>query len=237
MRTLDPSQAPLLFDGSAVGAADEDPFRLILEFAQGYRDLIVADNADIAVHTPDRGKWTLDVAIASLFSLCTHWGRTGRPLAITCDDSKPLRATAHLLDGSPNDPIIARAETMTGRGAELGWRMSRPVSFADSRDHPALQIADLIAGAGVAVASSPGDPDIAAIASELLPHVHPHTVLPDHDHADVAANREAAVNWMILHHLAERARSKADPYEGLDEIYAAGEASWERDFKPHIQDS
>jgi len=114
--------------------------------------------------------------------------------------------------------------------------LRRQQAAARDRASP-RRIADLIAGAGVAVASSPGDPDIAAIASELLPHVHPHTVLPDHDHADVAANREAAVNWMILHHLAERARSKADPYEGLDEIYAAGEASWERDFKPHIQDS
>jgi hypothetical protein len=226
MRTLDPAKAPLLFGDVAVGPVEDDPFRLILKFAQAHRELIVADNAEIATETPDGGKWTLDVAIASLFSLCNHWGRTGRPLAITCDDSKPLRATAHLLDGSATDPIILRAQAMMENRETLGWRMARPVSFGDSRDHPALQIADIVAGAGTAVASSPGDPALREITEALMPHLHPHTVMPDFEHADFSSNREAAVNWLILHHLAERAEQGADPREGLAEVYRAAEISW-----------
>lgn len=220
MRTLDPDRAPLLFKaGVQSSQPGKDPFELILQFALGYRDIIVADNANIAVETPDQGKWTLDLSISALFSLCNHWGQTRRPLAITCDDSKPLKAMAHLLDGGANDPIIERARTVMGNKDVLGWKMARPVAFADSRNHPALQVADIAAGAVNAVVAGRGDPDLRVLTELVVPHLHEHAILPDFDIVDFSRNREAAVNWLMLYEMAKRAQAKADPYEGLRELY------------------
>lgn len=239
MRTLDPDRAPLLFnEGARASEPGKDPFELILQFALGYRDIIVADNANIAVETPDQGKWTLDLAISALFSLCNHWGQTGRPLAITCDDSKPLRAMAHLLDGSANDPIIQRAREVMGNKDLLGWKMASPVAFADSRNHPALQVADIAAGAVNAVIAGRGDPDLRDLAELVFPHLHEHAILPDFDIVDFNRNREAAVNWLMLYEMAKRAQTKADPYEGLHEMYYAAEVSWARgDFQDLVSQS
>ena len=65
MRTLDPSEAPLLFDPSRLADfADEDPFKIVVKFALGYRDIIVSDNQRMRVEVSDAGKWALDVSIA-----------------------------------------------------------------------------------------------------------------------------------------------------------------------------
>ena len=64
--------------------------------------------------------------------------------------------------------------------SHLGWKLLEPIAFVDSRDHPAIQLADVIAGPA-AVLFADG----------------PHSILPDFDIID-PANRSAAVNALIL---------------------------------------
>lgn len=142
MRTKNIADAPLLFDRSfpLMGTGDKrHPFELILRFASGYKSLIERDNATIEVQLADKGKWVLDLNASALWSHLNYWGRKGTPLDVRCDASKPLQSIVNDFKGDETDPAIIRARLM-GHREPLGWRLSRPVEFVDSRDHPAVQV-------------------------------------------------------------------------------------------------
>ena len=42
----------------------------------------------------DAGRWALDLSAAGLWSQLNHWGRTGKLLSVSCDESKPLKSIA-----------------------------------------------------------------------------------------------------------------------------------------------
>ncbi len=228
MRSRDPTDAPFLFDNPRPPLTEqgaEHPFESVLRFAYGYRDLIIADNANLNTVLPDGGRWTLDLSASGLWSHLNHWGRTGKLLSVRCDTSKPLEAIAAQFTGDDNDPGISRAR-MKHNPEPLGWKLLEPVAFADSRDHPAIQLADVIAGTTAALFSN-GLPGCDAIVENIGRHGHPHSILPDMDIID-PANRSAAVNVLILYDLAKRAERHGDPYENLQAMYHFAELSWAR---------
>lgn len=225
MRSLDPADAPLLFDPAQLGRiADDDPFKMIVKFAQGYRGAIVEDNRRMKVEASDAGKWALDVTIAGLWSLLNHWGATGRPLQVVCDDSKPLKALAGAFTGDANDPGIRRVREISGKDEPLGWRLAAPIAFADSRGSPGLQIADLVAGTVTQVAGRGGD-ELTALRERIDRHIHPHSVMVDFEVVRLGT-RETDVNWIALMELGERAMRGVDPAHGLAEFYRSAEESW-----------
>lgn len=231
MRTLDPASAPSLFDPDY--ALDPDnPFEMVRRFAQGYRRIILADNLGGLAMTDDGGRWTLDLGIAALWSLLSFFGASGQPLSVVCDESQPLEAVAKQLTNEEIAGIADFTAERFGRLEKLGWRLAQPISFADSRHHPSLQLADLAAGA--ATACLRGDLDrrgLAGIAEALDAHQHPHSIMPDYRVVD-PASREASVNWLILYGLGERAQRGEDPHFLLPELYAQAERSWDRgDFR------
>ena len=226
MRTLDPTEAPVLFDPARLeDLDDQDPFKMVIKFAQGYRDIIVSDNQRMRTDSEDRGKWVLDVSIAGLWSLLNHWGATGRPLRVTCDDSKPLMAQVEHITGGDDDPGIRRVREMGGSAEGYGWVLDRPIVFGDSRNHPALQVADLIAGAASRVVNQDPTASDQALRESLQRHVHKHSIMPDFDHVRLGT-REVDVNWLVLMELGERASRGDDPYAGLAEFYWAAERTW-----------
>jgi hypothetical protein len=96
MRSQNMNDAPLLFKKSILSPIQKDivddpfdPFELIVRFAHGYREIIVADNSQIGAELPDAGRWVLDLSACALWSHLNHWGRTGQPLGVWCDASKP----------------------------------------------------------------------------------------------------------------------------------------------------
>jgi hypothetical protein len=234
MRTLDPNLAPSLFD-PAQQLEPDNPFEMVRRFAQGYRDLILHDNLDGLPAMADGGKWTLDLGIASLWSLLSHFGAESHPLRVICDRSQPLEAAVASIGEDDISSISAYAENRFGKAAKLGWVPARPIGFGDSRDHPGLQLADLVASA--ATASLHGDIErrgLAPIVDALNEHIHPHSVMPDFDQLDLTS-RKAAVNWMILFGLGERAQRGEDPYALLPELYLEGERSFDRgEFKAMV---
>lgn len=226
MRTLDPSEAPLLFNPDRLGdMADDDPFKMVVQFAQGYRDIIIADNQRMRVETSDGGKWALDVSIAGLWSLLNHWGATGRPLNVTCDDSKPLKDQVAPLTGGDDDPGIRRALDISGNDEAFGWTLARPIAFGDSRDHPGLQVADLVAGAASRILTQDLNPALEGVRSALMRHIHKHSIMPDFDYVQLGT-REVDVNWIVLMELGQRAAKGLDPRTGLADFYAAAEKTW-----------
>ena len=229
MRTRDPKDAPFLFDNPRPPLSDtgtEHPLESVLRFTYGYRDIIVADNSQINSMKPDAGRWVLDLSASSLWSHLNYWGRTGRLLSVYCDASKPLKAIAPQFTGDESDPAIRRARA-NHNPEPLGWKLAEPIAFVDSRDHPAIQLADVVAGVFTVALFTKGLPGEDAIVDSISRHGHPHSILPDMDIID-PANRSAAVNALILYDLAKRAERHGDPYENLEAMYRMAEVSWVR---------
>ena len=229
MRSRDPADAPFLFDNPRpplTPEGTEHPFESVLRFAYGYREIITADNARLNSALPDSGRWTLDLSASGLWSHLNHWGRTGKLLSVRCDSSKPLAAVAEHFTGDDNDPGICQARSRHNP-EPMGWRLLEPITFADSRDHPAIQLADVIAGTTATLFSTGLPPGCDAIVENIVRHGHAHSVLPDMDIVN-PANRSAAVNALILYDLAKRAERQGDPYENLEAMYRAAEVSWVR---------
>ena len=80
-----------------------------------------------------------------------------------------------------------------GHAGPLGWRLLEPVQFVDSRNHPSIQLADIVAGAIVAVMTHGVSPGAEVISESLQRHVLDDSILPDLDVIDLK-NRSAAAN-------------------------------------------
>jgi hypothetical protein len=227
MRSRNVEDAPLLFNKIRKPLSHdgmEHPFELVLRFAHGYQDRIIADNMLLEKTLPDAGRWTLDLSTSALWSHLNYWGRKGKPLRVRCDDSKPLAASFSGFTGDENDPGTIRAR-MAGHTGPLGYKLSEPVSFVDSRSHPAVQLADVFAGITV-FRLAHGIPDgFEDVIERINEHLLPDTILPDLEIIDLR-QRIPAVNSLILYDLAARAERGLDPYVNLGEMYRAAEISW-----------
>jgi hypothetical protein len=153
-------------------------------------------------------------------------GSTGKLLSVRCDASKPLQANIENFTGDEGDPGIWRARRFH-KPQRLGWKLEEPVAFVDSRDHPAIQLADVIASATVTIVKNDYPEEYRAVAEVLSPHVHKHSIMPDMDVVD-PSTRNALVNSVILFDLAKRAERQADPYRGLPVMYHMAEESFAR---------
>jgi Protein of unknown function (DUF3800) len=228
LRSLDPAKAPSLFGkGAHSQISDGDPLDWVLRFARACQREIEADNESIRRELPEEGKWLGDLATTSLWAHLNFWGSRGIPIALTCDISKPLIANVDNLTGDESDPGILRARRKSYTGS-LGWRLKRPVEFGDSKDHPALELADVIAGAAAFAIrrdiAKTGD--IAKLRGALHEHVLPQCILPDFAMFD-PNNKQAAVNTSILYRLAQKAERGLDLRVGLEEDYLVAEQAWE----------
>lgn len=227
MRSLDPADAPFLFDTvrpPLSGAGTEHPFENVLRFAYGYRDIIIKDNANLRTIVPESVPWTLDLSTTCLWAHLNHWGRSGKLLSVMCDESKPLKISAENMTGDADDPGIKRARQQGHKGP-LGWKLLQPIAFVDSKQHPSIQLADIFAGSAVACFSRRLPAGSDAIVEGIAEHGMGQSILPDYDHVNLA-NREVAVNAVIAYGLAERAGKGANPHQYLAELYRQAEISW-----------
>lgn len=229
MRSRNPKDAPLLFQRVGMPLKDDgtdDPFELVLRFAYGYRHRIIADNASLDTTMPDAGRWVLDLSASGLWSHLNYWGRQGQPLRVRCDVSKPIQSIVSHFTGDSADPAIKRARIM-GQSGPLGWQLEAPIEFVDSRDHPAIQVADVVAGTAAALVAKARPPNFEDVAASLDRHMLKDCVMPDFEVIN-RANREACVNFVMLYDLAKRAERDADPFYNLEEMYRQAEIGWVR---------
>lgn len=240
MRTLDHENAPILFENKDFEVPLEQlenapPFDLILRFARGYRETIIKDNADLSELAVDGGKWTIELSASALWSHLNHWGQFNKPLSINCDASKPLQAIASHFSGDENDPAIQRAKA-AGHPGPLGWKTTGPIVFMDSRNSPAIQLADLVAGLTVAVVSEKIDDQDRAktFGAMLRPATLVDSIFPDFEMIDLN-QRQPMVNYLVLYDLALRAEKNADPHEGLKDLFRVAEIEWVKGNAPKVR--
>jgi hypothetical protein len=227
MRSRDPADAPLLFNNPQpplTREGSEHPFESVLRFAYGFRDIIIADNADLNKTLPEAGRWTLDLSTSALWSHLNHWGAKGELLSVRCDASKPLQANVLKFTGDDNDPGIKRARAFHP-AERLGWKLVEPIAFVDSRNCPAVQLADVVAGVMASIASAGFPAETREVGKMVLRHGHPHSLVPDLEVID-PKTRSAAVNAFMLYDLAKRAESRGMPFD-LEAMYEIAEASWD----------
>ena len=158
--------------------------------------------------------------------------------AALCAVRREQAARGHIksFTGDENDPGIRRARE-NHDPERFGWRLLEPIAFIDSRDHPANQLADVIAGTMIAIVANDFPPKSRTVGEMITRHVHPHSIMPDMDIID-PSSRSAAVDALIAHDLAKRAERRGDPYELLAEMYHQAELSWVRgEFKPFQKNS
>ncbi|WP_309668010.1 DUF3800 domain-containing protein [Tabrizicola sp.] len=232
MRSKDIKQAPILFDFSGEQTVPQPhPFELIRRFATGHKETIAKDNATIEQLTSDRGVWTLDLSASGLWSHLNHWGKMKQPLSVLCDDSKPLRAIAADLAGVGLEAAIDRAKALFGHH-ELGWEFEKPLEFVDSRAHPSVQIADILASTTVHCFSN-GLPDGMEATGEILDAgMLKDSIFPDFDRVDLG-KKEAMVQYAVLYELAATAegRGTGAPIEVYYELAEQGVASGDLSFR------
>jgi hypothetical protein len=227
MRSLNPADAPILF-ATDPGAIDIHPsLQDIVSFTDGYRDIILDESRVLGNPAAPGGSaadnWVLDLTLSALWSHLGYWGDRHDLLDVLCDDSKPLRASASVLNVMINRPDRVRV-TFGGKRRTLTFNMARPVAFGSSSQHPGLQLAD-VASSAFMQALKRRDADWSQeFLEEIEHHVHEDCILPDYEYMDLTQPK-AAVNALILRELGQRAIERRDPLEGMDVWYAIGHDS------------
>ena len=204
MRSKDLAKAPSLFAGTnSVTKKRQHPFELILRFASAHRKTIAKEVLEVQRHTSDKGTWTLDLSISGLWSHLNHWGQHKEPLAVVCDESKPLRALAADLNAGGMYAALARAQLMKP-DAPLGWELAEPVKFADSRAHPSVQLADILAST-VVYCHTNGVPEGFEATAHLLDNgMLKDSIFPDLERVQLE-NDTVKVHYAVLNELVARA--------------------------------
>lgn len=213
MRTLEPGDAPLIFDGMAANTTVRDSLRDIASFIDGYRDIILRESNHI-------GNWVLDLSVSALWSHLAYWGGVFDILYVICDESKPLRHFARSLDVMVNRPerVVVR---IFGKERPLTFNMARSVEFASSSNRPGVQLADIVSSALLQALKHPEEGWSQAFREEIRPHVHEDCILPDLSYMDLTTPN-CAVNALILHELSQRASAGQDPLYRIEEWYEIG---------------
>lgn len=232
MRSKDIRDAPILFEFEGGEISEQPhPFELIQRFATGHKEAIAKDIADLKKHTSDKGTWTLDLSASGLWSHLNHWGQKKEPLNVICDDSKPLRAIEADIDQIGRNAAIARAEILLGADG-LGWEMAKPIEFVDSRAHPSVQLADILASTAVYCYSN-GLPEGMTATGEIMERgMLQDSIFPDFERVKLE-NDHAKVHYAVLYELAATAegRGTGAPIDVYYEIAEHGALTGELNFE------
>lgn len=217
MRSLDPQDAPVLFDGKTRDSGIQDPMADIARFIEGYRETILQESSHV-------GHWTLDLSLSALWSHLGYWNKSFSILHVLCDDSKPLRDLAPVLD----DIMVNRPDRvwvqMWGKVRPLTFNLARPVEFGSSAEQLGVQLADVASSAFLQALTHRDEYWSRDFLREFEPHVHEDCILPEISYMDIKTPA-CAVNALILRELGQRAIEKRDPLHGMAEWYAIGHAS------------
>lgn len=216
MRSLDPQDAPVIFDGQTNNISTHHALSDITSFIDGYRDIILKETAQL-------DNWVLDLSISGLWTHLAHWGDQFDILRVLCDDSKPLQDLAPCLDAMVNRPDKIRVR-VSGKERPLTFNMARPLKFDSSIEHPGLQLADIASSAFLQALTRRDETWSQPFLDEMEPHIHEDCILPDLSYMDLGTPG-CAVNALILSELGERATNKDDPLDGMEGLYTIGRAN------------
>jgi hypothetical protein len=166
--------------------------------------------------------WILDLTTTSLFGLLTSWGERARELEVICDHSKPLQGDMMVFDA-----MVNRTETtyvrFQNKERPFTFNLRSPITMADSKSTPGLQLADVLAATSAFVwkSSYRGQAKDVEQWQELLKeNFGDENIWPDLGYADLSTP-ECFANTIILRELVDRSVKRQDLYEGLPEMFRA----------------
>jgi hypothetical protein len=217
MRSFDPKSAPTIFSAGGDNHAASAVLNCVVRFSRGYADKISERTQHLLLDEDGASKWTLDLTSTALFSLVFQgWGHRHPQMEIVCDESKPLRAVAPFFE-----TWIGREEKIPAtdglRSVFLQGNLAKPLAFQSSATHPALQIADVVAGLTTDVIKNPGNPSYTSLSSWVSDHILQNYVLPNPALTDIS-EFGPRVNLTVLRELARRADNHEDPLAGMEEF-------------------
>lgn len=217
MRSFDPKSAPTILGAGGDDYAASAVLNCVVRFSRGYANKISERTQHLLLDEDGAAKWTLDLTSTALFSLVFQgWGHRHPRMEIVCDESKPLKAVAPFFESwIGRDEKIPVTDGL--RDVFLQGNLAKPIAFRSSANHPALQIADLVAGLTTDVIKNPGNPNYASLSAWVSDHIHENYVLPNPALTDI---RELGprVNLTVLRELARRADNHEDPLAGMEEF-------------------
>ena len=222
MRTLDSRHLDaVLSPMSKIDTAD--PLSLILHFALCNRRSIESE-IDILRGLNDSPKWHLELSVASVYLLLSHWGEQFDALCVHCDESKPMEADLSA-DVSIFNHLVGRQDKAYVRvgkvhNPSLVYNLASPIKLVDSRNSPGVQIADVIASSVVYALKNPCE-EISQEWLNLAESITISALMPDKVLLD-PRQEDCFINSVVLLELVERSIRGESLFDGMaDYILAA----------------
>jgi hypothetical protein len=224
MRDLDPSRMGRVPRKDVVLVEADDVVNMITTFAFLNRRHIDQEVTYI------RGlegvqNWVLDLTMTSLYTLLCEWAEHHSVLEVFCDSSKPLKAEVPFLDH-----MVGRQDRI-----RFGWpgqeerlvtfNLARPVELVDSRLHPGIQIADVLAATVAWSLRQKKSRDARRWFKALAPSYCDTCILPHESHIDLS-KREPFINAVVLQELVERSVRREDLCRGMAEFIVTANAAY-----------
>ena len=199
----------------------------MLEFASGYKDIILRE-LEFIKDDDGKLKWKLELSNTALFSLLSTFGEDHPSMEVICDESKPLEEIGDFFD-----VMIGRKDRIYqgffDRERLLTFNLKEQLRLVSSRDHPGVQLADVISGSVTYALLNKNDNEAQEWLSSMEDSLHPDSLVPDQKHIDIDIP-EVYINATIMAELGRRARIKADPLEGLEALWELSKIRYIKDF-------
>ena len=224
MRDLDPTRMSPLSHKEVVLVEADDVINMITTFAFLNRRHI--DNEVTSIRGMEGiQNWVLDLTMTSLYTLLCAWAEQHEVLEVFCDSSKPLKAETPFLN-----PMVGRRDRI-----RFGWpgkqerlvtfNLARPIELVDSRQHPGIQIADVLAAAVAWTLREKKSREARRWFKALSPCFSETSIIPDESHVDLT-KREPFINAVVLQELVERSARGENLCRGMPEFIVTANAAY-----------
>lgn len=200
----------------------ENPLIAMATFALLHRDTI-RDELRPLHQNPTTPNWILDLTSTSIFSVLCAWGELYDQLDVYVDRSKPLETENDIMRAMVNrsDRVTVR---MFGKERPYSFNLTKLPEFVNSKDHPGVQLADVIASAIASAMQrnlrNQAEPQDKSWLASILPVTLDDCIMPDTKHAD-PDSRAGFVGSALLMELVGRSVKKEDLFEGIPEFIVA----------------
>jgi hypothetical protein len=195
------------------------PLHGIATFAMLHRNTI-EDELRAHHQNPTIPNWILDLTSTSIFSVLCALGEQYDQLDVYVDRSKPLESETSIMQAMVNRTDKARLKFL-GKDRPYSFNLTRLPQFVNSKDHPGIQLADVIASALANALQAKFQTQTTPQAQEWIDTARPailtDCILPDITQAD-PRSKGGFLGAIILRELVERSLKKEDLFDGIPEL-------------------
>ncbi len=160
--------------------------------------------------------WILDLSTTSLFNILSELSTIHPTMQVWCDHSKPLLANSKVFDHMINRPEFPFSAPHSP-DSPFGFNLAGPPSFADSREVPGIQIADVIACAANFIFRNPTDRQAQKWREIMFKSLSNANIMPDLEYADLNTEN-GFVGAIILNELVDRSIKAVSLFNGMPEL-------------------